>query len=358
MLTYFPGLLIAATWVASVEAQQPGQCYYPGRAWANDSRPCDPYAITTQCCPIGWTCFSNFACVVTDLTIVGSSFPLGTTIRGSCTNPLWNDGFCGGFCLDDPATPSSANNGSMVDCGGGNWCCASQAADGSCDCSTGNGTFTIPQGVAQTIISVSSLQSTNTAVATSTTGSVKTTSTDSSTLTTKTSSASKTTSSTGTSKTAATETAPTTSPTANSTAHHTPVTDTVRFKASISVGAVAVAAVLGFLVYCLCCRGRSYASRSGKFSGRPARDANPRPSSPAYTAVTEPYDFGAPPSTYTPYNESSAYNNPIPPRDPAPYSPSSPSPLRNPNLEDRPVTPEYSCLNHAPSMATLPYEGT
>lgn len=249
----------------------------------------------------------------------------------------------------------------MENCGGGKWCCAE---DASCNCASGKGTFTIPEGVAQTIISVSSLQSTNTLVATSSTVSAKTTSTASTLITT--SSASKTSFLSGTSKTAATETAPTTSQTGNSTAHHAPVTDTVGFRAGISVGAVAVAAVLGFLAYCLCCRGRS---------NRSARDFNNRPSSPTYTAVTEPYDFGAPRQDYTPYNESTAYESPVPPRGPEPYSYSSPPPpLRDPTVEEhhpvtpgwrdstfeghRPVTPEYNGLNHAPSMATLPSEGT
>lgn len=89
--------LIASTWVVNIEAQELGQCYYPSKTWANDSRPCDPHAITTLCCPVGWTCFSNYACVVTDLTVVGSSFPLGTTIRGSCTNPLVRPYFM--FCF-------------------------------------------------------------------------------------------------------------------------------------------------------------------------------------------------------------------------------------------------------------------
>jgi hypothetical protein len=75
------------------------QCYYPGGAWASDQYPCNKYAYTTLCCPTGWTCFSNNLCVATDPSVVSSDLPLGTAIRGTCTNPQWNDTVCGDFCL-------------------------------------------------------------------------------------------------------------------------------------------------------------------------------------------------------------------------------------------------------------------
>ena len=82
---------------AQVRAQW---CYYPGgEDRALQQIPCDPYAYTTLCCPLGWTCFSNNLCVVTDETAVGSAYPVGTALRGTCTNPSWNDTACGGFCL-------------------------------------------------------------------------------------------------------------------------------------------------------------------------------------------------------------------------------------------------------------------
>ncbi|KAE8449200.1 hypothetical protein EG329_008367 [Mollisiaceae sp. DMI_Dod_QoI] len=355
------GLLIASSWVSKIEAQQPGQCYFPGGAWANDSRPCDPYAITTLCCPIGWTCFSNYACVVTDLSVVGSSFPLGTTIRGACTNPLWNNGFCGSFCLNDPISPPSANNGSLVSCENGNWCCAPSVADGSCDCSSGNGTFSIPEGVAQTIISVSGLQSTSTGFITSTSATTTATATTASKTTST--STSKTTSASGTSRTS-TKTTPTASATGNSTAVHTPVTQTTGFKAGISVGSVAFAGILGFGAFLLWRWRRSH--------GEPTRDFPTRPSSPAYTAATsEPYDSRPAAPTYTAYNPDINTNvDAYPAPRPDPYRFSSQSPtlrnptrMENPNRIERPVSPEYDVeynTNRGPSMATLPlpYEGT
>ncbi|CZR53886.1 uncharacterized protein PAC_03768 [Phialocephala subalpina] len=375
--------------ISKIEGQELGQCYFPGGAWDNSSRPCDPYAITTLCCPIGWTCFSNYACVVTDSSIVGSSFPLGTTIRGSCSecspsylfpiqlvsgvvrhntgpetyfllliqpsNPLWNNGFCGSFCLDDPVSPPSANNGSLEDCGNGNWCCAPAVADGSCNCSSGKGTFSIPQGKAQTIIGVSGLQSTSTGFVTSTsaTGITKTTSTGVST--TSNTSASKTTSASGTSRSSSTGTASTLSASGNGTVVHTPVTQTTGFKAGMSVGAVAVAAVLGFVAFILWQRWRDRRESEREFPTRP--------SSPAYTAVTseprEPYNAGLPPRTYTAYNPGAMSTNyeGVPTTSPDPYRFQSQSPTLRDSRIDRPVSPEvpeYSSSSRLRSMASLP----
>lgn len=77
------------------------QCYYPGGMWADDQFPCDKYAYTSLCCPTGWTCFSNKLCIATDPSVVSSDLQLGTAIRGTCTNPLWNNNACGDFCLGE-----------------------------------------------------------------------------------------------------------------------------------------------------------------------------------------------------------------------------------------------------------------
>jgi hypothetical protein len=88
-------LAVAACYTSLADAQ----CYYPGGTWAKDQFPCDKYAYTTLCCPTGWTCFSNNLCIVTDPSIISSNLPLGTAIRSTCTNPLWNNTVCGDFCL-------------------------------------------------------------------------------------------------------------------------------------------------------------------------------------------------------------------------------------------------------------------
>jgi hypothetical protein len=89
------GLAVAVSNIAVANAQ----CYYPGGTWAKDQFPCNGHAYTTLCCPTGWTCFSNNLCIATDPSVVSSDLPLGTSIRGTCTNPLWNSTACGDFCL-------------------------------------------------------------------------------------------------------------------------------------------------------------------------------------------------------------------------------------------------------------------
>jgi len=92
-------LVVSLAITASYLALAKAQCYYPGGAWASDQFPCNKYAYTTLCCPTGWTCFSNNLCIATDPSVVSSSLPLGTAIRGTCTNPLWDNTVCGDFCL-------------------------------------------------------------------------------------------------------------------------------------------------------------------------------------------------------------------------------------------------------------------
>ena len=58
--------------------------------------------------------------------------------------------------------PVKANNGSLTACGDERWCCQPDAADGSCDCNSGRGTFFIRNGKAQTIIGVEGLSFTST----------------------------------------------------------------------------------------------------------------------------------------------------------------------------------------------------
>ena len=97
MAILFSRGLITTFWLFYTYAE--AQCYFPGGDLAPKQSPCNPYAYTTLCCPFGWTCFSNNLCIVTDLGAVNGDFPIGTAIRGTCTNPLWNNSECGGFCL-------------------------------------------------------------------------------------------------------------------------------------------------------------------------------------------------------------------------------------------------------------------
>jgi len=94
--------LLVSLWLLPF-AQAKGECYTPvvnGTAQlADEQEPCDPYAYISLCCPVGWTCFSNSVCVVTDTSSPDVQDPLGTTTRGGCTNPLWDTASCGNICL-------------------------------------------------------------------------------------------------------------------------------------------------------------------------------------------------------------------------------------------------------------------
>lgn len=159
--------LVTPLLVVLTVAQAP--CYFPGGDWASGYYPCDPTAYTTLCCQIGWTCFSNGLCMITDPSTANATYQVGTTFRGACTNPKWNASACGAFCLslyqsegpiflpaiadrilDDPV---SDNNGNLEQCDTNKFCCKPDASDGTCSCADGNGTFSVENGRAITIIS-------------------------------------------------------------------------------------------------------------------------------------------------------------------------------------------------------------
>ena len=62
---------------------------------------------------------------------------------------------------DDPVND---NDGSVISCGNQNWCCQPGAAAGTCNCASGDGTFSLQDGLAQTIIGIQGLGNTNTDV--------------------------------------------------------------------------------------------------------------------------------------------------------------------------------------------------
>ncbi|KAF2244844.1 hypothetical protein BU26DRAFT_522582 [Trematosphaeria pertusa] len=107
-------------------------------------------------------------CVVTDPSTANSAYPIGTSMRGSCTNPEWDNAFCGDYCLSDQDL-----GGRLTACGDDKFCCAD---DTSCSCS--NGAFQINPGSAQTIIGIEGLEHTDTStiqVSTSSVGPTATT---------------------------------------------------------------------------------------------------------------------------------------------------------------------------------------
>jgi len=131
-----------------------GSCYYPGGKWAAEFLPCDPTANVSLCCPSGWTCMSDLLCVMTQPNTANNTYPIGTTYRGTCTNPLWDDQACGDFCTNDPV---NNNDGLLIACGNNKFCCAPDFNQGLCNCNSDKGTFSVSSGVAQTIIGVAGL---------------------------------------------------------------------------------------------------------------------------------------------------------------------------------------------------------
>ena len=122
-----------------------GSCYYPGPglSWASTQHPCDLHSEISLCCPTGWTCFSNKLCIATDPHAANAA--VGSTRRGTCTNPQWDEETCGDFCLED-------EDGSMTPCGNDKWCCNSDVKAKNCDCVSGKGTFTIKGGKAVALL--------------------------------------------------------------------------------------------------------------------------------------------------------------------------------------------------------------
>ncbi|KAH8657041.1 hypothetical protein BGZ60DRAFT_138330 [Tricladium varicosporioides] len=344
-----------------------GQCYFPGGSWASDQSPCDPYAFTTLCCPSGWTCFSNNLCIVTDLGAVKNAFPLGTAIRGTCTNPKWNNTACGDFCLDNPV---SANNGSLQNCGSGKWCCDPAAAAGTCNCENGKGTFSVPIGEAKTIMGVTGMVSTGTdfLVPSSSTGEATTAKVSSSTsatsklVTITLSTIPYSTSSSGTASTTQSGSA------ANSTATNvaTPITQKTSFKVGIGTGigvvALAILAIIGVFVWKRHQRRRALRNRMLDRSsseilpppvigGESLLGRGP-PTDPSMQMEMEPYHQSINSSliqsgaSQTGRGEEQSYNNRTSP---------PPSPVNRPRPLINPYRGQY---NTRVPHDSVPYEGT
>jgi len=154
-------------------AEPLGTCYDPGGRVAPNNFPCDQ-AYITQCCPMGWTCYSNNICAVTDPRSASSSQPVGTSIRATCTNPEWNNDVCGDFCLSRCQGPNKRKqglivhlgdsdiNGELIPCGNDTSRCAGDQASGARDCAKGTRTTSIASGRVQTVIGIIGAQSTQT----------------------------------------------------------------------------------------------------------------------------------------------------------------------------------------------------
>jgi hypothetical protein len=175
--------LVAAIYLASLSLSAdnpPGTCYYPGLQdglgdVAEDYFPCDDTQYEAQCCPKGYTCFSNLLCMITDPRGANSSAPVGTVKRASCTNARWQNTICGNFCLGTfsmvievgkyqlmPNVDAANKFGAMSACGNDTYCCSADEVAGTCSCATGKGTISIPQGTVQNVISLAAPYQTST----------------------------------------------------------------------------------------------------------------------------------------------------------------------------------------------------
>ena len=304
-----------------------GQCYFPGGNLAIDHRPCDPHAFTSLCCQNGWTCLDNGLCIVTDPITNFANPSVGSSARGACTNPQWNSTACGSFCLSMYLTnmpknsvaflrgltphlddPVNANDGTVISCGNQNWCCQPNAAAETCDCGTGDGTFSLQAGIAQTIIGVTGLAFTSTdAVPIS---SASTSSSASAAAATTTSSPSSSTSS----RSASIITSPTTitaalssstaalASSASSTDSATPtgITHSTAFIAGIAATSALVAAAIVAILFCLFQRRRRQRVMKGDYIPRSISTANTNTHPPtSEDLLQDPEDYNRPFPTHT-----------------------------------------------------------
>ena len=99
-------LFFTLVYIGAVLSDEPlGTCYYPGLQpnslgdAAPGYYPCDGHSYMSQCCPIGFTCLSNLLCEITDPRGANSTDPVGTVVRATCTNALWNNQACGSNCI-------------------------------------------------------------------------------------------------------------------------------------------------------------------------------------------------------------------------------------------------------------------
>lgn len=95
-------LAIFASLLAVVRAR----CWFPdGQTVAAQDVPCHSTGNST-CCGQGWACLSNNICEKTSYAQgAGSQY-----VRGSCTDPTWNDANCPNFC-DSPAIGDNQQGG-------------------------------------------------------------------------------------------------------------------------------------------------------------------------------------------------------------------------------------------------------
>jgi hypothetical protein len=82
------------------------KCFFPdGKTVAPQDTPC--MEGNSTCCGQGFACLSNNICMLTSY-VSGAGSGQSPYVRGSCTDPTWNDPNCPQFCI----TPSHDDNNS------------------------------------------------------------------------------------------------------------------------------------------------------------------------------------------------------------------------------------------------------
>jgi hypothetical protein len=211
--------------------------------------------------------------------------------------------------------PRSYDRGQLTSCGNSKWCCSLDVANGSCDCESGLGVFSIDTGTAQTIIGVTgtALAHTSTVVPSPTS---RYTSTSASRAlpsdTTVTSSIMTLTSSTSSSSLVGSHSTATSGASATSTAtpKKEPITDTVAFKAGMgAAGSVVGLLVIFSLAWCLCIGPRRAARR------RLVQPTEPDPGTvggldPSWTPIMPvPHPYASRKGRRTPVPDTGSQNN-------------------------------------------------
>ena len=207
--------------------------------------------------------------------------------------------------LDDPV---NANDGTVISCGNQNWCCQPNAAAGTCDCGTGDGTFSLQAGIAQTVIGVTGLAFTSTdavpissasASSSASSAAAKTTSSPSSSTSSR--SASIITSPTTITAALSSSTAALAS-SASSTDSATPtgITHSTAFIASIAVASAVVSAAIVAILFWLFHRRRRQRVMRGDYIPRSISTANTNTHPPtSEDLLQDPEDYNRPFPTHT-----------------------------------------------------------
>jgi hypothetical protein len=94
------------------------KCYFPdGKTVAAQDTPC--MEGNSTCCGQGFACLSNNICMLTSY-VSGAGSGQSSYVRGSCTDPTWNDPNCPQFCITPSHDDNDAGGQGLKKCDGTN----------------------------------------------------------------------------------------------------------------------------------------------------------------------------------------------------------------------------------------------